>query len=379
MSEDRRETKDNIIKIDEIRKGKAAKTTKKEEKSRITKDTLTEEQSGFSTEEREEDGQDTQVKPWTMAAAFLSLIVLAAILCAILWHFTHLDKDGGGRPQQQSPVIMGEETPEPTLERTPDATLTPEPVQTTSPKPEDTPVGGMAAGQTALPSAAASASPSPTPAAASASPSPTPAAASASPSPTPAAASVSPSPASQGEGAVGEPVSGTAVMSFSETQLQVMVTPKDVVNLRSEPSTLEADNIVAQAVNGEVLTRTGINRDTGWLRLDYNGQTVYAVAQYLTEDLDYKTPVQASSPNRVNTIDGRIILFTDCDDTVTPKEYVNLRTEPSTSEGDTTVRCQVSNGETIHRTGFSPDAGWSRVEYNGETLYVVSSYVYVPE
>lgn len=176
---------------------------------------------------------------------------------------------------------------------------------------------------------------------------------------------------------VQEPVSGTTAMEF--TQCSDEVTPKDVINLRSEPSTLNADNIVAQAQNGDILSRTGVNEATGWSRIDRDGEVLYAVTQYLTTDLAYKTPVQAANPNRVNTLDGRIILFTDCDDNITPKEYVNLRTEPSTSEGETTVRCQISNGEVVHRTGYSPDAGWSRVEYNGEILYVVSSYMYTVE
>ena len=33
--------------------------------------------------------------------------------------------------------------------------------------------------------------------------------------------------------------------------------------------------------NGEVVTRTGINRDVGWSRVEYNGQTLYCVSSYL--------------------------------------------------------------------------------------------------
>ena len=83
--------------------------------------------------------------------------------------------------------------------------------------------------------------------------------------------------------------------------------------------------------------------------------------------------------NRVVTQDGRTIIFTDCDDTISPKEYVNLRTEPSTSQGNGTVSCRLNYGETAHRTGFSADAGWSRVEYNEQVLYVVTSYIFVAE
>lgn len=181
-----------------------------------------------------------------------------------------------------------------------------------------------------------------------------------------------------GEGAevpAEEPVSGTTGMEF--TEVADSVTAKDVTNLRSVPSTADAENVVTQLQNGETLSRTGVNDSTGWSRLDYNGQTVYAVTQYLTTDLTYKPPVVQGDPNRVNTQDGRVIIFVDCDDEVTPKEYVNLRVEPSTSQGQSTVNCQVSNGTNVHRTGYSPDSGWSRVEYNGTTLYVVSSLVNV--
>ncbi len=172
-----------------------------------------------------------------------------------------------------------------------------------------------------------------------------------------------------GEGA--EPVDGDTSMSYTETGDSV--TAKDVTNLRSAPSTSDETNVVGQLKNGETLKRKGMNENTGWSVLEYNGQTVYAVTRYLTTDLSYKPPVTPSNPNRVTTLDGRVIIFADWDDYITPKEYVNLRTEPSTTEGDTTVRCQVNNGEKVHRTGYSQDSGWSRVEYNGEVLYVVTS------
>lgn len=180
-----------------------------------------------------------------------------------------------------------------------------------------------------------------------------------------------------GEVSASEPVSGDSTMTFRE--VSETVTAKDVTNLRSVPSTEDAENVVTQLLNGSSLERTGINDATGWSRLNYNGETVYAVTQFLTTDLNYKPPVAAGNPNRISTIDGRVIIFADCDDHITPKEYVNLRTEPSTSQGNDTVRCQVNNGESVHRTGYSPDSGWSRVEYNGEVLYVVSSLVVTAE
>ena len=85
----------------------------------------------------------------------------------------------------------------------------------------------------------------------------------------------------------------------------------------------------------------------------------------------------SSEGNRVTTLDGRVIIFTECDDMVTPKEYVNLRTEPSTAQGDATVGCMLNNGEIAHRTGISEEMGWSRLEYKDQVLYVVTSLVNV--
>lgn len=170
-----------------------------------------------------------------------------------------------------------------------------------------------------------------------------------------------------------EPISGDTSMRF--TAVEENVTAKDVLNLRSAPTTADSENVVAQLKNGESAKRIGVNKDTGWSKVEYNGQTVYAVSRYLTTDMAYKPPVQKTNPNRVNTLDGRVIIFTDCDDYISPKNYVNLRLEPSTSEGNATVHAQLNYGEVVHRTGYSADAGWSRVEYNGQVVYVVTSYM----
>ena len=265
---------------------------------------------------------------------FCGLFVLAVLICIPLWKLTHkqIGKEAG-----TDPAVT--ETPAPATAQ-----------------PENTP-------------APATAQPENTPAPATAQPENTPPPATAQPANTqpPSGTQTPSSPELQ------EPISGNASMRFLE--VSDSVTAKDVTNLRSVPSTEDAENVVGQLQNGETLTRTGLNDDTGWSRLEYNGETVYAVTRYLTTDLNYKTPAAPANPNRITTQDGRVIIFTDNDDYITPKEYVNLRTEPSTSQGEATVRCQVSNGESIHRTGYSPDSGWSRVEYNGETLYVVSSYM----
>lgn len=284
-------------------------------------------------DDEEDDWQDEPepLKPWKVTLVFAGLVVLAAIICAVLWFFTH--RDGGADPDPSATDMPG---------------MTTESPETESVSSEEQPSDSMETERTDkedMTSPEAEGSPEPTADKAAAS--------------TPDTDDAP------------EPQDGDVTMSFEAVQQSV--TPKDVVNLRSVPSTADADTVVTQASNGEVLARTGINSNTGWSQIDYNGQTLYAVTQYLTTDLSYKTPVTPANPNRVSTINGRIIIFADCDDQITPKEYVNLRTEPSTTEGDTTVSCQVSNGESVHRTGISTDSGWSRVEYNGQVLYVVTS------
>ena len=310
----------------------------------------------------EDDWEDEEIapmKPWVMAVALCGIVVLAAVICAVLWYFTHRDKGDQGEDNSSTISVSAENSFSGSAE-----------------SDDFAGAGQEAFGEDIVNSSASTVESASAPdAAESSKPAESfdvPSAAESS-----GAASSSPQTATQPSDAVQEPISGTKTMEFTQSDGEVM--PKDVINLRSEPSTLSADNIVIQVKNGEILSRTGVNEATGWTRIDYNGETLYAVTQYLTTDLAYKPPVQAADPNRVNTMDGRIILFTDCSDNITPKEYVNLRTEPSTSQGESTVRCQIANGEAVHRTGYSPDAGWSRVEYNGETLYVVSSYMYTVE
>lgn len=184
------------------------------------------------------------------------------------------------------------------------------------------------------------------------------------------------------------------LMDFVQTD--DVVTAKELTNLRSEPSTRNSDTVVAQLKNGEQIRRTGMDEATGWSRLEYNGQTVYAVSRYLTTDLDYKPAAPSgqeggssagtssgsgggSSSNQVTTQAGNTVTFTDTDDWVSPKIEVNLRGEPSTAAGNDTIHYTLKYGEKVHRTGIDEASGWSRVEHNGEVLYAVTSFIYVVE
>lgn len=151
------------------------------------------------------------------------------------------------------------------------------------------------------------------------------------------------------------------------TEVNEQVTAKEVVNLRNLPSTTHADSVVVtQLRNGEIAKRIGIS-DNGWSKLEYNGSVYYAVSSYLTTDIDGEDEEEDSQEITTQ--------FTEVNEQVTAKEVVNLRTMPSTTNENSVVVAQLNNGEIITRTGINTDVGWSRVVYNGQVLYCVSSYL----
>lgn len=146
------------------------------------------------------------------------------------------------------------------------------------------------------------------------------------------------------------------------------VTAKDVVNLRLLPSVEHEDaDIAAKLKNGEIATCVGIS-DNGWAKLEYRGQIYYAVFSYLT------VPGSAASSSYADT--GEIqTKFEAVSQKVTAKKEVNLRSLPSVEDESCVVVALLKNGEIVTRTGINRDLGWSRVEYQGQTLYCISSYL----
>lgn len=171
-----------------------------------------------------------------------------------------------------------------------------------------------------------------------------------------------------------EEVTADPEANMKFTEVNESVTAKDKTNLRDIPSQGSDSKVLATLKNGEVATRTGIS-SSGWSRIVYNGKTYYAVSSYLTTDLSYKTPSSESSESE----SGIKTQFTAVDEWVTPKEEVNLRTLPSVTNEESQVVAKIKNGDVIHRIGINTELGWSKVEYNGQILYCVSSYLMLAE
>lgn len=173
-----------------------------------------------------------------------------------------------------------------------------------------------------------------------------------------------------------------ALMKF--TDVNEAVTAKSKTNLRDKPSQGADSTVKTTLLNGVVATRTGVS-NSGWSRVVLDGVTYYAVSSYLTTDTS--APAQTEATQQPETPEatpapaasGIKTKFTDVNETITAKEMVNLRSKPSVTDADSAVVVTLYNGQTAVRTGINNDLGWSRVEYNGQVLYCVSSFIKVVE
>lgn len=159
-----------------------------------------------------------------------------------------------------------------------------------------------------------------------------------------------------------EPTAPASVTEYGVTFTFVnrSVTAKESTNLRSAPNT-DSSQIVYTLKSGEFVTQTGTSTG-GWARLEYNGRVVYAIESYLSQEV---LPVKPES-----TVTEYGMEFDLVNDSVTAKEETYLRTSPSTV--DSQVVYTLKNGERVTRTGISK-RGWSRLEFNGQVVYAVTS------
>lgn len=188
-----------------------------------------------------------------------------------------------------------------------------------------------------------------------------------------------------------EMVEADPEVGITFTEVNDTVTAKSETNLRSVPSSADSSTIVAKLVYGDTANRTGIGNN-GWARVIYNGQKLYAVNSYLTNDPNYAPNTAASTVPATDsgtaaagataatapaatdkTADS---LYSPVNELVTAKEETNLRTYPSTETGQ--VYTLIKHGDTVTRTGIGSN-GWSRISYDGQTLYAVTSFLQVAE
>ena len=160
--------------------------------------------------------------------------------------------------------------------------------------------------------------------------------------------------------------SESAGMTFRD--VSEAVTARDQVNLRDQPSTVTG-NVVGSLSYGQAVVRTGIS-DTGWSRLEVNGQVVYASSRLLATSMDYKEQEKITDENPEAGMH-----FTAASGIMMAKSgQTNLRTLPTTN-APSQVAAQLTGEATAERIAEDKDRGWTKLIYNGQTVYAVSSYL----
>lgn len=158
-----------------------------------------------------------------------------------------------------------------------------------------------------------------------------------------------------------------ALMNFRD--VNETVTAKEETNLRSVPSQGDDSVVLYTLKNGEEATRIAVS-DSGWSKLEFNGNVYYAVSSYLTTDMNYTAAPEYEEETEDDGVETR---FVAVDEQVTAKIEVNLRTLPSVEHPDCKIVVLLKNGTVVRRTGINEELGWSRLEYEGQTVYCVSS------
>lgn len=137
---------------------------------------------------------------------------------------------------------------------------------------------------------------------------------------------------------------------FTDVNETVYTTEK--CNIRKSYSTNSEK--VATVEKNTKLTRKAIG-DNGWSKVEYNGQTVYIYSKYLTKT------------------ESEEVTFKDTHENLYAKQSCNLRASWST---DSEKVGYLTKGQAVERTGYA-DNGWSRILYNGKTVYVASRLLVV--
>lgn len=172
-----------------------------------------------------------------------------------------------------------------------------------------------------------------------------------------------------------KPAASDTVGGMTFQAVNEAVTARDKVNLRDFPST-ETGNVVGSLSYGEAVVRTGVygSGDTGWSRLLVNGQVVYASSRLLATSMDYKEQEKITNENPEAGMH-----FVAVSGTVKAKDgQTNLRTLPTTNEPSVVVAV-LTGDMTLSRIGIDKDKGWTKLDYNGQTVYAVTNYLTVVE
>lgn len=127
-----------------------------------------------------------------------------------------------------------------------------------------------------------------------------------------------------------------------------------------------SSNVVGTLKSGNYL-QCDQQSSSGWSRLIYQGKPVYAETYFLGDE-----PYQGDQDEFINRFYPG---FHSEDELVTAITEVKLLTQPSIDDKESKIVYVLKHGEYIKRTGRHVTHNWSRLEYNGQTVYCASSFL----
>jgi uncharacterized protein YgiM (DUF1202 family) len=149
--------------------------------------------------------------------------------------------------------------------------------------------------------------------------------------------------------------------------------PKEQVNVRAEAST---DSAIRGRIDPGSTYELLEEMDGGWCRIQYGAQDGFVKTEFVTisdvtpegETLEEGTAKEGSegaAEGAAATADGRT-------GTAVVTEAVKIRNSASL-ESDSVAT--VYPGQELNVTATDESAGWSRVDYNGQTGYIKTEYL----
>ena len=150
----------------------------------------------------------------------------------------------------------------------------------------------------------------------------------------------------------------TAEETGEGTVLNRQTRVAESVNMRAEAST-DSERL-ALIYQGETVTQIQAY-DNGWSQIEYNGVTGYVMTEYL----------EGSSASADTSGEGQSAGTSSESRQTRVTESVNMRGEAST---DSERLALIYPGETVTQIQ-SYDNGWSQIEYNGMTGYILTEYL----
>ena len=153
-----------------------------------------------------------------------------------------------------------------------------------------------------------------------------------------------------------------------------VVEPKEQVNVRAEAST---DSAIRGRIDPGSTYELLEEMDGGWCRIQYGAQDGFVKSEYLTitevtEGGEEAAAEGEETAEGEGTAEGAAATADGRTGTAVVTEGVKIRKSAST---DADSIATVYPGQELSVTATDENAGWSRVEYNGQTGYVRTEYL----